>query len=94
MLNAVRKYTGTNNEFGVSVKTGKSSSPVWYGRTLNTGVAAGTAGYGAVLSSGTGTLGNAQDETRTDYVNPNGSFTTNIVKDDNNVVRGIIFQQQ
>lgn len=94
VLNAINKYTGVNNEFGVSVTTGKSATGVWYGRTLNTSVAAGTAGYGSVLSSGTGTVANAQDETRTDYVNPNGSFRTNIVKDENNVVRGIIFVQQ
>ncbi|WP_059040715.1 hypothetical protein [Paenibacillus rubinfantis] len=93
VLNAIRKYTGENKEFGVSVKTGKAPTPVWYGRTVNNTVAAGTAGYGSVMGPGTGNLVNAQAETHNDYVNPNGTFTSNIIKDENNMVRGIVFVQ-
>ncbi|AGA60031.1 hypothetical protein Theco_4029 (plasmid) [Thermobacillus composti KWC4] len=94
VVNAIRKYTGPNYEFGISVKTGKASTAVWYGRQLNTTVPPGTAGYGSVIGNGTGTISNAQNETSSDYVNPNGTFTSQIVKDENNVVRGIVFVQQ
>lgn len=93
VLNAIRKYTGTNSEFGVSVKTGKAVTKVWYGRTVNDGVATGSTGYGAINGAGSGSITEANDETKTNYINPNGSFTTRIIKDENNMVRGIIFDQ-
>lgn len=93
VLNAIRKYTGENKEFGISVKTGKSSTPVWYGRTVNNTVAPGTAGYGAVMGDGDGSLANASNETHNDYINLNGVFSSNVVKDENNMVRAIVFVQ-
>ncbi|GKS12952.1 hypothetical protein YDYSY3_39520 [Paenibacillus chitinolyticus] len=93
VLNSIRKYAGDNNEFGISVKTGKASTPVWYGRTVNNTVSAGTAGYGSVIGAGTGSQNVANDETKTDYINPNGSFTSQVIRDQNNMVRAIVFQQ-
>jgi hypothetical protein len=93
VFNAIRKYTGSNYEFGISVKTGKAATPVWYGRTVNNTVSTGTSGWGSVIGAGTGDQGIANDETKTDYINPNGSFISQIIKDENNMVRAIVFKQ-
>lgn len=93
VLNTVRKYTGDNKEFGISIKTGKSVVPVWYGRTVDTTSSPGTSNYGGVTGNGTGSLAEAQSETSNFYVNPNGSFTSKVIKDQNNMVRAIVFTQ-
>jgi len=81
VLNSIRKYTGDTNEFGISVKTGKAPGPVWYGREINDDVPIGSSGYGSVIGNGTGSQAVANDETRVDYINPNGSFTSTVLKD-------------
>lgn len=93
VLNSIRKYAGDNSEFGISVKTGKATASVWYGRTVNTSASPGSPEYGAIIGAGTGNQNKATDETSVDYINPNGTFISQVIKDQNNVVRAIVFKQ-
>ncbi|OMF76752.1 ABC transporter permease [Paenibacillus glucanolyticus] len=85
VMNAVRQF---NNEtqFGVYVQTGKNGV-TYYGNTFNqtTGEIDGTAKNT--------NLQPAQDETNNNYINPSGKFKSSVVRDANNMVRGIVFIQ-
>jgi len=93
VVNALRKFQD-KGEFGVQVITGKNPTGSWYFKTVNTTVPVGSIGYGSI--SGTapnGTLTNASNEALNDYINPAGKFKAQLVKDNSNVIRGIIFSQ-
>ncbi|WP_037288769.1 hypothetical protein [Saccharibacillus sacchari] len=85
VMNAVRQY---NNEkqFGVYVQTGKGGS-TYYGSQFNqtTGIITGEKNN-TVLSP-------ALDEADNNFINPSGKFKSSVVRDDNNMVRGIVFVQ-
>lgn len=86
VMNAVRQF---NNEtqFGVYVQTGKNGV-TYYGNTFNqtTGEIDGTAKNTNLLP--------AQDEANNNYINPSGKFKSSVVRDANNMVRGIVFTQK
>lgn len=93
VVNALRKFQD-KGEFGVQVITGKNPTGSWYFKTVNTTVPVGSTGYGAITGTATtGTLANALNEAVNDYINPSGKFKAQIVKDNSNVIRGIIFTQ-
>ncbi|MGV2887631.1 ABC transporter permease [Paenibacillus taichungensis] len=93
VVNALRKFQD-KNEFGVQVVTGKNPTGSWYFKTVNTTVPVGSTGYGSITgTTPTGTLANALNEAVNDYINPSGKFKAQIVKDNSNVIRGIIFIQ-
>lgn len=93
VVNALRKFQD-KGEFGVQVITGKNPTGSWYFKTVNTTVPVGSTGYGSITSTTpTGTLANALNEALNDYINPAGKFKAQIVKDNSNVIRGIIFTQ-
>ncbi|KQY91025.1 ABC transporter permease [Paenibacillus sp. Root52] len=85
VMNAVRQF---NNEtqFGVFVQTGKGGL-TYYGNTFNQD----TGNIEGVTNNTK--LGPALDEADVNYINPSGKFKASVVRDANNVVRGIIFKQ-
>lgn len=94
VVNALRKFQD-KGEFGIQVITGKNPTGTWYFKTVNITVPVGSPGYGSITTTpATGTLANAQNEKSDDYVNPSGKFKAEIIKDNSNVIRGIIFTQQ
>lgn len=86
VMNAIRKYANGNVPFGVSVQTGKASTSVWYGKEISA--------IGDIGGTGGGSMQDAINETSANYINPNGSFTSSVVKDQNNMVRAIKFIQK
>jgi hypothetical protein len=93
VVNALRKFQD-RGEFGIQVITGKNPTGSWYFKTVNTTVPVGSTGYGSITTTQpTGTLANAQNESSNDYINPAGKFKAEIIKDNSNVIRGIIFRQ-
>ncbi|KAA8756730.1 ABC transporter permease [Paenibacillus sp. UASWS1643] len=96
VLNAVRQYMN-QEQFGIQVITGKqqnSSSEyekegVFYGSKFDT-----TTGAVASKDSKNLDLKRAEDQYYPDYINPSGKFKSTIVRDKNNMIRGIIFIQQ
>jgi hypothetical protein len=96
VINAIRKYQ--NKEmFGIQVTTGKNTKDniegLWYGDIISTVGNPGTPGYGSYLGDGTGSLDLATDEKLPYYINPSGQFKGKIIRDNNNVTRGITFVQ-
>lgn len=92
VLNALRKYSN-KDQFGIQVITGKNTTGAWYNNMINLTVGSPT--YGAITTgTATGTIAQASNEASNDYVNPSGRFESQIVYDQNNVVRGITFKQK
>lgn len=94
VLNAIRKYS-KKASFGIQVRTGKniiaSQAGSWYINTVETSTGAN---YGNIRGGPDGQLDNAQDESRTEYINPSGQFKGKVIRDSSNAIRGIIFVQQ
>ncbi|WP_413407256.1 ABC transporter permease [Paenibacillus amylolyticus] len=94
VLNAVRQYMN-QEQFGVQVITGKQRlsgdadkrKGVFYGNTFDA--------YGEVSEkSKNNSLTNAEKQSEDAYINPSGKFKSSIVRDKNNMIRGIIFEQE
>ncbi|MNZ96718.1 hypothetical protein D3C78_1159240 [compost metagenome] len=49
--------------------------------------------YGAVNGTSYADISNSWNESLNDYVNPSGKFKARVIKDNSNVVRGLIFTQ-
>ncbi|RRJ54889.1 ABC transporter permease [Paenibacillus oralis] len=93
VVNALRKFQD-KGQFGIQVITGKNQSGTWYFKTVNISVSKGSSGYGSIIgTTPSGTLEDALDEADNDYINPSGRFKAQIIKDNSNVIRGIIFEQ-
>lgn len=86
VTNALRKYKD-KDQFGIYIRTGKNPGGQWYGNVLND--------RGSVNNpdSRQGDISATMNEKSPEYVNPSGKFNATIVKDDSNVIRGIIFIQ-
>jgi hypothetical protein len=81
-------------QFGVQVITGKQKIPnpkgTFYGNEF---VVEGTV-VTEVINSKYTYLSYAEDQSSDLYINPSGKFQSSIVRDENNMIRGIIFKQQ
>ncbi|MCK6078277.1 ABC transporter permease [Paenibacillus silvae] len=96
VLNAIRQYMN-QEQFGIKVITGKEkgttidtqSQGVFYGSAFNTKT-------GDVLDASAKNvdLTNAENQFLPNYINPSGKFKSSIVRDKNNMIRGIIFIQE
>ncbi|WP_405170664.1 ABC transporter permease [Paenibacillus sp. FSL H8-0280] len=94
VLNAVRQYMN-QDEFGIQVITGKQyasdnkTSGTFYGQKFNV--------EGSVVktmdSYSNTILSNAEKQSQPEYINPSGKFISSILRDDNNMIRGIKFEQ-
>jgi hypothetical protein len=85
VVNALRKYSA-NPQFGVQVKTGKNTAGTWYGKVVSA--------TGTLSAGGTIDLSAVYDDAHNDYVNPTGTFKSQLVYDSNRVVRGLLFAQK
>lgn len=86
VTNALRKYKD-KDQFGIMIKTGKNPGGQWYGNVLN------SEGSIEHPDSRQGGIAQTLNEKSPEYVNPSGKFNASIVKDNSNVIRGIIFIQ-
>lgn len=89
VVNCINKFK--NDEIGIIVNT-KSTKDVQYNRTLS---ASGTADKQVYKLGGksTNSVNNAQDVNHANHINPNGRFQGKILRDDNDVIVGIMFTQ-
>ncbi|GIP59387.1 ABC transporter permease [Paenibacillus sp. FSL W8-0186] len=92
VTNALRKFKD-REQFGIQVKTGKNQNGQWYGNMLRVGNQVPIEDFGAVISDKVGNINNSWNEILDEYVNPSGKFKAKVIKDNSNVVRGIIFTQ-
>lgn len=93
VLNAIRKFSDKAS-FGIQVITGKNNAGSWYGNVIDTIGQHGSATYGMVKEKASGILENAIEASSIEYVDPKASFKSNVIRDNNNDVRGIIFREQ
>lgn len=92
VTNALRKFKD-RGEFGIQIKTGKNSGGQWYGDVLRISGPLTNEEYGSVSGRSLADIGNTWNEKLNEYVNPSGKFKAKVIKDNSNVVRGIIFTQ-
>ncbi|MBA9084064.1 hypothetical protein FHR92_000518 [Fontibacillus solani] len=92
VTNALRKFKD-RGQFGIQVKTGKNNAGQWYGNELNISNLSTAEQYGAVSGNSYADISNSWNESLNDYVNPSGKFKARVIKDNSNVVRGLIFTQ-
>ncbi|GAA0379077.1 ABC transporter permease [Paenibacillus motobuensis] len=90
VTNALRKFK-ERDQFGIQVLTGKNRQGEWYGNTLN--ITGNADDYGSVINRSSADISNSWNEKLNEYVNPSGKFKARVVKDNSNVVRGLIFTQ-
>ncbi|MBQ4900432.1 ABC transporter permease [Paenibacillus sp. Marseille-P2973] len=94
VLNAVRQYMNLK-QFGIQVTTGKQNAKNTskiYGTTFSVK-------GGLIDSIGSDdnkniAIEDALNESADEYINPSGKFDSYIVRDSNNMIRGIVFTQQ
>ncbi len=92
VTNALRKFKD-RDEFGIQVKTGKNSLGQWYGDVLKINGTLTNEEYGSVSGTSLADIGNTWNEKLNEYVNPSGKFKAKVIKDNSNVVRGLVFTQ-
>ncbi len=87
VMNAIRQYMNLE-QFGIRVTTGKGVS-TYYGNEFNET-------EGNITNEDEKKnldLTKAEDQSEPNYINPSGKFKSKIVRDKNNMIRGIIFEQ-
>ncbi|NLM10699.1 MAG: hypothetical protein GX213_08000 [Clostridiaceae bacterium] len=90
VINVIRRFK--EERIGIRVKTKKnSSSGTWY---INE-VTIDSDNIGEIKASGTvGKISDLIDETSNNYVNPNGVFIGEIIRDENGTIVALIFTQK
>ncbi|ANS75348.1 ABC transporter permease [Paenibacillus yonginensis] len=92
VLNAIRQYMSLE-QFGVKVTTGKNATSV-YGTGFQEVNGIITSMNSDKEESKNSSLSDALNQAADGYINPTGKFKSYIVRDQNNMIRGIVFQQE
>lgn len=92
VTNALRKFKD-RIEFGIQVKTGKNTAGEWYGDMLRITGTLTNEQYGSVVGASAASISDTWNEKLNEYVNPSGKFKAKVIKDNSNVVRGLVFTQ-
>lgn len=90
VTNALRKFKD-RDQFGIQVITGKNHQGEWYGSILN--ISGNSDDFGSVINRSLADISSSWNESLNEYVNPSGKFKAKVIKDNSNVVRGLIFTQ-
>lgn len=91
VLNAIRQYMNLE-QFGIKVMTGKNRGGDFYGNAFDN-----NNGYWQISSGDNKKLldlSKAENQSEPQYINPSGKFNSTIIRDQNSMIRGIIFEQQ
>ncbi|HAA25093.1 MAG TPA: hypothetical protein DCE11_03085 [Ruminiclostridium sp.] len=87
VVNVLRKYK--DEYIGIYVKTKKSTNGVWY--VYDVTLSGNEAEIG---SPSTKSISDTMDETKDEYINPNGVFIGSIARDENGRIAALMFKQQ
>ncbi len=82
VINVIKKFS--NEKIAIYVKTNKASTFYGVNVDINTG---------EIKGDSTATVADAMNEKSNEYINPYGNFTGAIIKDANDVITGIVFEQ-
>jgi len=88
VVNVLRKFK--DEYIGICVKTKKNGGGTWYihSVTHNSGNDA------KIVSESDKPISNTMDETKDEYVNPNGVFIGSIARDENGRIAALMFEQK
>lgn len=86
VVNALRKYK--DDYIGIYVKTGKNGGK-WYIKNVSE-----SGGVGNISGDSSNDISDTFDETSDDYVNPNGQFDSQLLRDANGTIVAIKFTQK
>ena len=87
VVNVLRKYK--DEYIGIYVKTKKSTNGVWY--VYDVTLIGNEAEIG---SPSTKSISDTMDETKDEYINPNGVFIGSIARDENGRIAALMFEQK
>jgi hypothetical protein len=87
VVNILRKFK--NEYIGIKVVTKKNPSGTWY--IYNVSVSGGAGTIGAESNNA---ISNTMDEAHNEYINPNGVFLGEIIRDENGTIVAISFEQK
>jgi hypothetical protein len=87
VVNVLRKYK--DEYIGICVKTKKNPSGVWY--VYDVTLIGNEAEIG---SPSTKSISDTMDETKDEYINPNGVFIGSIARDENGRIAALMFEQK
>jgi len=87
VVNVLRKYK--DEYIGIYVKTKKSTNGVWY--VYDVTLRGNEAEIG---SPSTKSISDTMDETKDEYINPNGVFIGSIARDENGRIAALMFEQK
>ena len=87
VVNVIKKYR--DSYLAILVKTGKNSGGTWYGYSANV-----SSDEASMSGESTEDLSSAIDETKEEYINPNGRFKGKVYRDQNNAIIAITFEQE
>lgn len=87
VVNVLNKFK--DEYIGIQVKTKKLPSGTWYIHTVTV-----TSNVGSVGAKSTNQISNTMDEASTEYINPNGKFLGELVRDENGTVVAMVFTQK
>lgn len=87
VVNVLKKFK--DEYIGIQVKTNKIPSGTWYIHTVTI-----SNNVGSIGTKSTNLISNTMDETKTEYINPNGKFLGELVRDENGTVVAMIFTQK
>ncbi|WP_066497525.1 hypothetical protein [Abyssisolibacter fermentans] len=86
VVNVLNKFK--NQYIGIRVETGKKSTGTWY--IYDVTIDDDTANVG---KKSTNKISNVIDETKNEYINPNGRFTGKVYRDENGAISALEFIQ-
>lgn len=89
VVNVVRKYQDERIGIQVETKKNASSADEWFGYTITS-----SDGTYEIGSSSSSDIDELIDSSNNNYVNPNGQFLGEIIRNENNNIIGLIFEQQ
>lgn len=87
VVNILKKFK--DEHIGIQIKTNKIPSGTWYIHNVTIANNVGT-----IMSESTNKITDTMDETHNQYINPNGKFLGELVRDENGTVVALVFTQQ
>ncbi|ANF95719.1 hypothetical protein [Paenibacillus bovis] len=93
VVSSLRKFKDQGS-FGIQVLTGKNPSGMWYFHQVNNTASVDSTDYGSVSKdAASGSFSDALDQSSNNYINPTGTFKSEVIRDRSNVVRALVFRQ-
>ena len=92
IVNSVRKYD--DERVGIFVSTGKDPNGAWYIEDIDGTNFSSNDYIGEIGSGSANGIDQMIDTSANEYVNPNGRFIGKVIRNENDSIIGLAFEQQ